>query len=414
MKITVLPKRGNDGLLHHITACKLCKSKDAGVSSSGIGFSNFVRRDAFDRAARPGALAKRLAMGYNGPMAEIRYLERRAHSLENEFLQVIVTVEGGHIAALKDKVSGVNPLWTPPWPTMEPSKFDPVKHAATYGNDAESRLLAGILGHNLCMDRFGPPSESEAAAGQGVHGEAPVALYSFTESGDTLVANATFPVAQLAFERKLHLPPRSHAVTITEQVTNLSAEDRPIAWTQHVTLGPPFVEPGKTMFWASATRSKVVESDFTGGKGYMEVGAEFNWPHVPALDGGTRDMQVFPDLASSAAYTAHLMDPSKLPAWFAAWHPDLRVGCGYRWDAKNFPWMGIWEENRARAQAPWGGKTITRGMEFGVSPFPENRRAMLERGEMFGTPTVRWIPALTKVTVSYEAWCGPMDAPPIR
>ena len=108
-------------------------------------------------------------------MPEIRYLHRRAYALENEFLRVIVTVEGGHIAALLDKASGVNPLWTPPWPTMEPSGYDPAKHASVYGNDAESRLLAGILGHNLCLDRFGPPSESEAAAGMVVHGEAPVA-----------------------------------------------------------------------------------------------------------------------------------------------------------------------------------------------------------------------------------------------
>lgn len=353
-------------------------------------------------------------MGYNGPMPEIRYLNRRAYALENEFLRVIVTVEGGHIAALIDKASQVNPLWTPPWPTIEPSTYDSTRHASVYGNDAESRLLAGILGHNVCLDRFGPPSDSEAAAGMVVHGEAPVAVYGFTESEDTLVASTTLPVAQLAFERRLHLPAGSHAVTITEQVTNLNAADRAVAWTQHVTLGPPFVAPGKTVFRSSATRSKVVESDFSAGKGYMQIGAEFDWPNVPTLGGGTRDMQVYPDLAVSSAYSAHLMDPSKTPAWFAAWHPDLRIGCGYRWDPKDFPWMGIWEENRARTQAPWNGKTITRGMEFGVSPFPENRRAMLERGPLFGTPTTRWIPARQKVTVAYEAWCGPMDAPPTR
>ena len=38
------------------------------------------------------------------------------------------------------------------------------------------------------------------------------------------------------------------------------------------------MEPGLTEFRASATRSKVFESDFAGGKGYMEIGAEFDWP----------------------------------------------------------------------------------------------------------------------------------------
>ena len=42
---------------------------------------------------------------------------------------------------------------------------------------AESKLLAGIMGHNLCMDMFGGPSREEAAAGMTVHGEASVAPY---------------------------------------------------------------------------------------------------------------------------------------------------------------------------------------------------------------------------------------------
>jgi len=40
-------------------------------------------------------------------------------------------------------------------------------------------------------------------------------------------------------------------------------------------------------------------------------------------------------------------------------------------------------------------------MEFGVSPFPETRRQMIDRGSMFGVPTYRWIPAHTTVSVDY-------------
>ena len=45
-------------------------------------------------------------------------------------------------------------------------------------------------------------------------------------------------------------------------VENLTACDRPIGWTQHVTLGPPFPQKGVTEFRASATRSKVFEQAF--------------------------------------------------------------------------------------------------------------------------------------------------------
>jgi hypothetical protein len=43
-------------------------------------------------------------------------------------------------------------------------------------------------------------------------------------------------------------------------------------------------------------------------------------------------------------------------------------------------------------------------MEFGVSPIPESRRAMIDRGPTFGTPGYRWIPAQSKVEVDYIAF----------
>ena len=74
--------------------------------------------------------------------------------------------------------------------------------------------------------------------------------------------------------------------------------------------------------------------------------------------------------------------------------------------------MGIWEENCSRPQPPWNGVTLTRGMEFGVSPFPESRREMIERGRLFDMPTFRWIPAATRVAVEYAAVMRPADIVP--
>ena len=80
---------------------------------------------------------------------------------------------GGHIASVLDKASGVSPLWIPPWPSIEPSAYGP-GIMRRYGSSVEGRLLAGIMGHNLCLDIFGGPSEEEAAAGLTPHGEASV------------------------------------------------------------------------------------------------------------------------------------------------------------------------------------------------------------------------------------------------
>ncbi len=76
--------------------------------------------------------------------------------------------------------------------------------------------------------------------------------------------------------------------------------------------------------------------------------------------------------------------------------------------------MGIWEENRSRQHPPWNGQTITRGMEFGVSPFPESRREMIERGELFDVPAYRWIPARTRIEVEYWIVCRAAERIPDR
>ena len=80
---------------------------------------------------------------------------------------------------------------------------------------------------------------------------------------------------------------------------------------------------------------------------------------------------------------------SAADAFFVAFSPASRLAFGYVWSASDFPWLGIWEENLSRPHAPWTATSITRGMEFGVSPMPEPRRQMIDRGTLFGVPTYR-------------------------
>src|SRR5262245_50365670 len=134
----------------------------------------------------------------------VRYRDRRATVLENDALRVTVLEEGGHIAEICDKKTGVNPLWTPPWPSIEPSLYDPIKHTL-YGDGVDAKLLAGIMGHNLCLDIFGGPSREESAAGLPVHGEASVVRYEIHRTGDSVICEALLPLADLEVERRLDL-----------------------------------------------------------------------------------------------------------------------------------------------------------------------------------------------------------------
>src|SRR5262245_30615482 len=325
--------------------------------------------------------------------------DRRATSIENDALRVTVLHEGGHIAEILDKRTGINPLWIPPWPTIEPSAYDEARHPE-YGGGTDASLLAGIMGHNLCLDIFGGPSPDEAAAGLPVHGEVSTARFAVDAKANGIAMNALLPAAQLRVERRIVLSDR--AVHVHESVENLSASDRPIGWTQHVTLGPPFLEKGATEFRVSATRSRVFESAF-GPDDTLVAAADFDWPHAPRLSGDSEDLRVYTTAPRSSAYTAHLMDPARDDAFFVAFSPAAALAFGYAWRRADFPWMGIWEENHSRTSAPWYGRTLTRGLEFGVSPMPETRRQMSERGPVFGTPTYRWIPARRRVEVDYRA-----------
>jgi hypothetical protein len=309
-------------------------------------------------------------------MIQTVYHDRRAFQIENARIRVTVLAQGGHIAGLLEKETGVNPLWLPPWQSIEPSTWSPEKHPL-YGNDSESKLLAGIMGHNLCLDIFGPPSEDEAKAGIVAHGEMGVLPWEFESVANGLRCRCVGPAAQLAFERTITLD--EHRALIHESVENLSPLDRPIAWTQHVTLGPPFLEPGRTRFRVTATKCRPIGET-----------TDHHWPELGPS-------------ATPSAYAAYLMDPAKDESHFIAWSPDSLVALSYVWKRADFPWLGIWEENKSRQHTPWLGQTQTCGMEFGVSPFPEIRRKMIERGSLFDTPGYRWIAARQTITADYYA-----------
>ncbi len=309
-------------------------------------------------------------------MAETLYRGRRATSIENEWLRVTVLQEGGHIAEILDKQSGVNPLWTPPWESIEPSTYDLPKHPE-YGADSESKLLGGIMGHNLCMDIFGPPSAEEAAAGLTVHGEASVASYDIASTASGLDAAGAISAVAVAIG------------------------------TAHRTGGPDRGDrrsPSKTR--APRTGPSPGRSTSRWGRRSLRAGAtQFRAPITQSfvLDPDNGDFQLYTEAPVSGGFATHLLDTSRDSAFFVAWSPGSKVALGYLWQRSDFPWLGVWEENHKRTGAPWNGRTMTRGMEFGASPLPESRRQMIDRGTLFSVPAFRWIPARTRVQVRYCA-----------
>ena len=330
-------------------------------------------------------------------MPKTTYLGRKAVYLENDDLRLTVTEEGGHIAELFSKAAGVNPLWVPIWATGEPSGFGP-EQERVFGTGVESKLLYGILGHNLCLDLFGGPSAAEFAAGMTVHGEASTLRYDVEQSDGSLHCSLHMPLAQLRVQRTISL--QGSDVRVHETVENLAAFDRPLAWTQHVTLSPPFLDPGTTEFRATGDHAMTIESEMDA-PAYLALGKTFAWPNAPLAGGGTINLTKMKPEAPASSFVALRMVPQVPHASWTAWSPEYKLAISYVWNREEFPWLGIWEENCARDFSPWNSAAVTRGMEFGTSPFAESRRKMVERGRLFDTPAYKWLPALGQLEATY-------------
>ncbi len=336
----------------------------------------------------------------------MKFHNRAAWQIENDSLRVTVLKGGGHIAEVLYKSSSINPLWVPPWPSIDPAEYDP-NQDRYYGCNDESRLLSGIMGHTICLGTFGPPSAEQLHSGISVHGEAPIAAYDGEVRDSELHLSALLRPAQLRFTRTIRLDDGRPELQIRESVENLSSTVRHIAWTQHVTLGPPFLVPGETRFLIRANRSRVFENDGFDAGGLVR-GADFAWPQAPSNIKGTSNLSVFACGARQASFTTHLLDRSASTVFFAAYSPRYSLVFGYQWNPEDFPWIGIWEENKSRADPPWNGQTIACGMEFGASPFPETHQQMIERGSLFGEPVFRTLGPRSQYCVDYSAFFQPV------
>lgn len=332
----------------------------------------------------------------------VKWRQRRAWQLDNQALKLSVLQGGGHLADLR--LAGgpaMNPYWTPKSRTIEPWAY-----RSSPKDGAEDRLLASLCGHNICLGFFGGPSPEEAAAGLGVHGEAPVARwedYGQKVGRDRLVfvCGCELPNAQMRLIRTFTMRRGSAVIRVRDEVVSLARRDMPYTACQHVTFGPPFLEKGVTLFDMSATKGHTFPGAFSNRQ-RLKSDAAFTWPEAPGLKGPV-DLRTLPKaVRTSSDFSAQLMDPRRQDAWFSAVHPGAGLLVAYVWARADYPWLGNWEENFARQAAPWNGRELTRGMEFANTPFPNGLREAVDRGRFHGQPTFRWLPALGRVATDYS------------
>lgn len=300
--------------------------------------------------------------------------------ITNGIVELIALLDGGHLACFRfiepNGPSSQNVFWEAPWALRRLNKDWTDEDFLQYGDPATGRFLAGFTGHALCLDYFGEPQPEKAALGLGLHGEAATMRWDVLSSELSTSAHCrlavTLPASRLRFERVIQLCEQQSIVYIEETLYNQHDTDLQYDWVQHVTFGPPFLsEHGGTLL-ASAVAGMTSSLGYDG-RSMLPTAQGFTWPFVRLEDNkGRADLRLPFTEAGKGFLAGTLLDPSRETEFLLAVNWGLRLGVGYCFRKENFPCMAVWEENCARQDAPWNGKTRARGMEFGTTPLPQS------------------------------------------
>lgn len=335
---------------------------------------------------------------------------RKAYLLRNESVQLVTLTGGGHIAEFRfvegSPHSHLSPLWVPPWKTMEPFNYREKVHSRLYGSLLEGKLLSGIAGHNLCMDYFGPPTEAETKQGLSQHGEAPMSKWKKVNSRvdrqkASLTLSTSLPAAGLSFSRNIRLSWRAPVAYFTETVVNERKKDHFFHWTQHVTLGPPFLSAKDCMVALPGTRGMTFPHSYGKGRDVLATNRSFRWPLAPDPNGKSVDLTRTLLRRGAGLVAGVMLNPRSNLGFVAAVNLKYRLLMAYCFNRCDFPWVTVWEENRANGAPPWKKRTQTRGLEFGTTALPVPRQEAYDIGALSGVPTFTSVPARGRKTVRY-------------
>jgi hypothetical protein len=253
----------------------------------------------------------------------------------------------------------------------------------------------------VCFPNVGPASQEERQNGIGGHGEANGVDWNETRppqidaGGVTFFYGAELPKTQYRIERAVTVKSGASSVNVQEWIENLTPYDRTYNYDQHPTFGAPFVEFQKTFLDMSGTKG-MTDPRRTAGNQWLPS-HEFQWPNAPTSDGTTISMREFRGNPDGQAYTAILSDLSRPVSWFTIYNSDYPLLVGYLFPTEDHPWIIDWQ-NRPSADTP---ARTARAILFGTSPFDEGQRKSVERGQLFGTPSYRFIAARQRLSTTY-------------
>lgn len=291
--------------------------------------------------------------------------------LEGRVAQVAVDLGGGSIVQFQFKDQHLNPL---SWTSDEPGQAHP-------------------MGHFLCLDRWGAPSDAESKNGMPFHGEASHVQWTVVRqpgaaSGAIQAEMATtLPMAGFKVARSLRLVDGIALLRVTESVTNTNKLGRVYNMVQHPSIAPPFLDPTTVV-------------DANARKGFMQSSILPN-PEEPAVfwpqalqDGQPVNLRHLTADHEPEVVSFTIDDEY---GWVTASTAAQGLLIGYIWKTSDYPWLDIWRNAQ-------NGKPAARGLEFGTTGLHQPVGILLSKGKIFGRPIYAYLDTGQTAARSYAAF----------
>ncbi|HEY3502411.1 MAG TPA: DUF4432 family protein [Actinocatenispora sp.] len=287
-----------------------------------------------------------------------------AVTLENERLRVTVLPgKGCDIVEFLDKRTDTDLIWWSPLGLRSP--------ASAAGGAADDAALFHDVYEGGWQDVFpsgGAPSTYRGAALE-QHGEVSGLAWDHrivTDTPEEVAVEFAVRTRRLPYlvTRMLRLAAGAVRLTATEHATNTAPVPVHAMWGQHLAFGRPFLSPGARITVPAGTR--VIAHAEPIGPGRVAPGGEYDWPVVPAPDGGTSDLSVVPDAVGTS-------DVCYLTGFTDGWY-ELATDAGavrVEWDADVLPYLWLWQELGGTTGHPWWGRVYVVGLEP-FSSYPTN------------------------------------------
>ena len=306
----------------------------------------------------------------NQVFAEERVMGRRSLVLENDESRLVIDIAGGSIPEFRFIDSNLNPLnWGRRNPGDQP----------------------GSMGHFLCCDRWGPPSDSEGKNGMPYHGESTKVIWEVLRNVEASPAGinvrmaADLPLAGLRIDRSVTLSSSSAFFLVSEKITNNNMLGRIYNIVQHPTIGPPFLD-----------ENCVVDSN--GRRGFAQDGTmaiseqpDFIWPSAITKDGKRISMRRMID-NEEPSVTSFVIEEDL--GWAVASNGKRGLLFGYVWKRSDYPWFNHWWKLK-------DGKPHARGLEFGSTGLHQPFPILVKKREIFGRQLFEFLDTDENTTKSY-------------